>query len=322
VFLVAASVALIAYLLVYWSQNSEDDPPVRADPPDKEQSEAPSLAPVDPSRGESAGNGNAIGTAGGQSGTTGSSSAGGGNTDTGQRPPDPRRPTSPVNGEPWTVPELSMEFVWIDALRCWVGKYEVTNGEYRHVIGKRLHSLHDSGAYRQHSLNGDRQPVVNVSYNDAVMFAKVLTGGEKTKGRLPEGFVYSLPSSQQWEAFALCGERRAFPWGNRPPPRYGNYASEGDGLNTAIAGYSDGHAVTCAVEKSGENSWGLFGVGGNVWEWTTEQSGTGTRRLRGAGWDDYNLRALTIIHYTPFDQSQGSHRFGFRLVLCRSPDSE
>lgn len=59
-----------------------------------------------------------------------------------------------------------MAFVWIPSLKIWVGKYEVTNGEYR-----KMKPSHDSKAYEGHSLNGDRQPVVYMNFDDAKEFA-------------------------------------------------------------------------------------------------------------------------------------------------------
>ncbi len=57
----------------------------------------------------------------------------------------------------------------------------MTNGQYR-----RFKSGHDSGEYLSVSLNGDRQPVVEVSRPDAVSYATWLSG----RG----GGVYRLPT--------------------------------------------------------------------------------------------------------------------------------
>jgi len=59
----------------------------------------------------------------------------------------------PVEGQNWTSPATGMEFVWIEQMGLWVGKFEVTNGEYR-----RKEPRHDSRSYGSRSLNHDRQP--------------------------------------------------------------------------------------------------------------------------------------------------------------------
>ncbi len=73
-------------------------------------------------------------------------------------------------GKDWTMPDIGMEFVWIKALDCWVGKYEVTNGEYR-----KFKPDHDSKDYKGKTLNGVRQPVVYVNFDDATEYASILT---------------------------------------------------------------------------------------------------------------------------------------------------
>ena len=52
----------------------------------------------------------------------------------------------------------------------WLGKYEVTNAQYR-----RYKSSHDSGDYKDHDLNGDNQPVVEASWEDAQGFCQWLS---------------------------------------------------------------------------------------------------------------------------------------------------
>ena len=53
---------------------------------------------------------------------------------------------------------VKMDFVWITDIDGWMGKYEVTNGQFR-----RFKPDHDSGKYNDYDLNTDSQPVVYVS---------------------------------------------------------------------------------------------------------------------------------------------------------------
>lgn len=66
---------------------------------------------------------------------------------------------------------------------------------------------------------------------------------------------------------------------------------------TNIAGFDDGHPVTSSVEESGQNDWGLYGVGGNTWEITAKADDQGGfAGWRGASWADgvaYTLRGTT-----------------------------
>jgi formylglycine-generating enzyme required for sulfatase activity len=82
-----------------------------------------------------------------------------------------------------------------------------------------------------------------------------------------------------------------------------------------IDGYTDGSAASCVVEQSGRNEWGLYGVGGNVWEWTSEQDGD-ERILRGGSWNLNDRGGLRcVIRGRNYPTARLSH--GFRLVMLR-----
>src|SRR5262249_39796808 len=75
----------------------------------------------------------------------------------------------------------------------WVGKYEVTQGEYRKVMWSNPSK----------SVN-DRQPVERVTWNAANAFCRKLTEMERAK--LPAGKAYSLPTEKQWNEI-LAGQK-------------------------------------------------------------------------------------------------------------------
>lgn len=224
------------------------------------------------------------------------------------------KPEEPKTNKDMTIDlggGVKMEFVWIEALKGWVGKYEVTNQEYR-----RFKTNHDSGIYFDtYSLNADRQPVDKVSYDDAVAFADWLS--QLSVSNVLFGYKVRLPDEKEWITFAQCGDGRKYPWGNEWPPKYGNYPDATAKKEffgwTCIDAYDDGAAASCPVEKSGRNDLGLYGVGGNVWEWTTEQRGK-ERGLRGAAW--YGgvgvLKCECVLFGSP---SLRSIDTGFRLVV-------
>jgi len=215
-----------------------------------------------------------------------------------------------LGAQTWTAPEGGMEFVWIQALRCWVGKYEVTNGEYR-----KYKADHDSKEYGGHSLDDDRQPVVYVSFDDATAYAAWLTQRERAAGRLPDGLRYRLPTRDEWMTFAQCGDGREYPWGNQWPPKDGNYSDSASASSDKIDGYTDGNAVTCAVEQSGRNDWGLYGVGGDVWECTSASAGGGFDAWRGASWNLSVRSSLSCSFRFGIGASYRGISNGFRLVL-------
>jgi hypothetical protein len=223
----------------------------------------------------------------------------------------------PVEGQNWRSPETGMEFVWIPAMGMWVGKYEVTNEEYRRMVPG-----HNSGEYGRHSLNRDRQPVVRVNFDDAKAYAAWMTGRDREAGLLPAGYRYRLPTEQEWETFAKAGRNVDYPWGNQwPPPsgRAGNYhGQEGAGSWAKIQNYNDGHPVTAPVEEVWANPWGLHGVGGNVWEATARDAANSSfGAWRGGSWDGDLQDVLRVSFRFDVGGSPRDSNRGFRLVLSR-----
>ena len=234
------------------------------------------------------------------------------------RAPDPLQATTPmpVEGQPWVTQTGRMQFVWVPPMQVWVGRYEVANEEYL-----LMDPAHDSGEFRGQSMKGPRQPVVRVNFDDAVAFAAWLTERERAAGKLGTEWRYRLPSRLEAIAYTRAGIVHTYPWGETWPPTRGNYA-DGE-LSSAfpdlpfIPNYQDGFAVTAPVEFSGENPWGLFGAGGNVWETTSKEPGWKQfGGWQGGGWDDYQSQRLAPdMLYGYIGNARGAVN-GFRLVLA------
>lgn len=219
----------------------------------------------------------------------------------------------PEPGIGWTDPLYGMEFVWLPALEVWAGKHVVTNAEFRHFNGE-----HDSGEYEGLSLAEDDQPVVKVSYEDAMAFCAWLSDRLRDRNALRSDQFFRVPSHHEWTVFASCGERRLYPWGDEWPPKHGNFADEAArrefGGWEHIAGYNDGFAVTCPVQDSGANEWGLYGIAGNVYEWTFQANGT-TCELRGGSWTTCQQEYLKVSNRYAREPATRLLNFGFRMVL-------
>jgi len=165
----------------------------------------------------------------------------------------------------------------------YIGVREVTNAEFR-----RFKPDHDSGEFAGHSLNGDDQPVVNVSWNDVARYLNWLSINdglqpvyEERNGNMepmrPLRNGYRLPTEAEWEWAARIVEREAallFPWGSElpPPDRSGNFAdvSAAKVLGTTLVTYNDGFVVTAPVGSFPADMLGLFDIGGNVAEWVQD----------------------------------------------------
>ena len=226
----------------------------------------------------------------------------------------PEKAMVPTPGRDWVSPATGMEFVWVEPMGIWVGKYEVTNEDYL-----RFSPDHDSGNANGIGLNDPRQPVAWVNHDDATAFIAWLNHQDKTA--LSDA-NYRLPTESEWIRFAQCGDDRPYPWGHSLPPTIGNYADETAaralGISEVISGYDDGCAATCPVEQSGQNDWGLHGVGGNVWEMTTKDGNPALHKA----WFGAScmISSPELLKCDSRDVGNASLRYtsyGFRLVMSR-----
>lgn len=213
-----------------------------------------------------------------------------------------------------------IDFIWIQALAIWVGKYEVTNAQYWHYD-----RAHDPKRYYDHILNLPDQPVVFVSWEDANNYCGWLN--RNFRRQLPPGCEVRLPTEPEWLVFATAGQDFKYPWGNQwPPPAACNYRGlEGASLiynlvhgEKFIRGHNDGFIVTAPVAQSGGNAWGLYGTGGNVWEWCQDwfDPAKTRRALRGAGWNNYEPGIIAATNRSDGLPEKGNAMIGFRVVVA------
>ncbi|NXL94113.1 SUMF2 enzyme, partial [Alectura lathami] len=156
------------------------------------------------------------------------------------------------------------------------------------------------------------RPVLHVSWNDAQAFCA-------WKGK-------RLPAEEEWEFAARGGlEQRLYPWGNKFQLNRTNlWQGDFPGGDTAEDGY---HGVSPVAAFSPQNSYGLYDLLGNTWEWTASQYvAPGPRRphaptmrvLRGASWVDtadgsanHQARITTRMGNTP---DSASDNLSFRCA--------
>ena len=182
-------------------------------------------------------------------------------------------------------------------------------------------------------------PVVSVSWEDAKAFCAWLTKTERAAGRIGEKDEFRLPTDVEWSYAVGIGEKEdasaspeakdgkidaVYPWGGDYPPggKVGNYADDAakakdTGFLGYIEGYNDGYATTAPVGSYPANRYGLYDLGGNVWEWCEDwyNGEQKDRVLRGGSWFRYDgVSLLSSRRYdgTPFNRSNSN---GFRSVL-------
>jgi len=183
----------------------------------------------------------------------------------------------------------------------YLGKYEVTQGQWRAVMGNNPSSF---------SSCGDSCPVEKVSWDDVQEYIRRLNAKEG-------GNKYRLPTEAEWEYAARAGSRTRYYWG--------------DSMDGAYAWY-DGNSgsETHPVGQKKPNAFGLYDMTGNVWEWVQDWYDSGyygrsasndpigadsgsSRVLRGGSWvyDGRRCRSSDRSSDTPV--RRGSD-LGFRLA--------
>jgi formylglycine-generating enzyme required for sulfatase activity len=225
----------------------------------------------------------------------------------------------------------------------YMGTKEVTNREFR-----RFRSGHDSGGTLHVALAGDMNPVVNVSWEDAVDYCNWLSAQEGLTPAYEKKFErwqpvtpvpngYRLPTEAEWEwAIRYQGRPVAttFPWGGRMPPRRdsGNYAGKSANalVPSILPGWDDGYASTAPVGTFPANALGIHDGGGNVSEWVQDYYSVPTpgrtdpivdpkgpargsnRVIRGSSWMHSGILELRL-GYRDFGNS-GRPDVGFRIA--------
>lgn len=146
----------------------------------------------------------------------------------------------------------------------WLGKTEVTRGQWLAVIGSEPGNITTPvGKSDLHPIErvvrGD-QRAGPLEKNFAMEFCERLTEHERSAGRLPEGWKYDLPTEAQWEYACRAGTKSMYSFANNSS-RLNDYAWWG-----ASVGNGDVNAGARPVGGKRPNSWGFHDMHGNVWE--------------------------------------------------------
>ena len=233
----------------------------------------------------------------------------------------------------------------VEVRRFAAGKFSVTRGQYEVFVsatGRKSDGCYvwsgskwafDSAKDWRNTgyAQDERHPVACVSWDDAIAYVQWLS--QKT------GKSYRLLSEAEWEYAARAGTTTYRYWGDD-----GNlscsYANGSDqtakaqvpgASNWVVATCNDGYAYTSPVGSFQSNSFGLYDMLGNVWQWTQDcwngnysglrpidgsawMSGECSQRvLRGGSWYNYpqNLRTAFRDRNTT---AVRDYNYGFRVA--------
>jgi formylglycine-generating enzyme required for sulfatase activity len=210
----------------------------------------------------------------------------------------------------------------------WMGKYGVTQGQWKRLVGKLPGELTAEGG------EGDDLPVYNVNYAEAEAFCLKLTERSRQSGELLAGWEFRLPTEAQREYACRAGTKTATAFGDTLSSKQANF--QGKPYNTAEKGPSLHRAAR--VGSYPANAWGLHDMQGNVCEWCRDwyhaklpggadpdlssvkgsrnPDGTFSRVRRGGAWcdDGWTFRSAFRQRFEP--ERRYDH-IGFRVVVVR-----
>jgi formylglycine-generating enzyme required for sulfatase activity len=203
----------------------------------------------------------------------------------------------------------------------YMGKFQVTQEQWQRVakLPQIVRKLKEDPS----RFKGDKLPVEQVSWQDAVEFCARLS---KATGK-----EYRLPSEAKWEYACRAGTTTPFHFGETITTDLANYNGNHTYANEAKGKY---RKQTTEVGSFPPNAFGLYDMHGNVWEWCADNYHknyqgapndgsawtdkiSSANVLRGGSWSDnpYYCRSA----YRVWDARVIGSGIGFRCVVFRTP---
>ena len=145
-----------------------------------------------------------------------------------------------------------------------MGKYAVTQEQWQAVSA--LPQIDRDLDPDPSNFKGANRPVEQVSWQEAIEFCRRLT---QHTGR-----PYRLPSEAEWEYACRAGTTTPFYFGETITTELSNYCGEDQTINDKVYSGSYGQGSkgsyreeTTSVGSFPANTFGLYDMHGNVWEW-------------------------------------------------------
>jgi formylglycine-generating enzyme required for sulfatase activity len=234
-------------------------------------------------------------------------------------PPGTFRLGSPTNEVDRVPPHEGPQTAVTISRGFWMGKYEVTQGDFLALMGVNPSYFNTNNGFAQ-DLN---RPVESVG-NDMLAYCAALTTRERAAGRIATNSVYQLPTEAQWEYACRAWTSTRFSYGD--DPGYTNLTDYGWSSDNS-------GGTTHPVGQKLPNPWGLFDMHGNVFEWCQgefgiypggiaidpdgaewQPAGFGSPVIRGGYWGSHASSCRSAYRGSP-NASGLQNYFGFRVVL-------
>jgi len=192
----------------------------------------------------------------------------------------------------------------VDVAEFYMDRNLVSNADYKaYLLANNVPRATWPEYLESASFNAPNQPVIGVSYDDAVKYAAWISS--------ISGTVKRLPTEEEFEVAARAGAVVIFPWGDQLPS---------DGVRANYAGNGKFES-TSPIDSfpNGKNPLGLNDMAGNVWQWTASKpngsmSGEQSHNIvKGGSYID-GQNELRISNRQLRNPAIGHPDTGFRLV--------
>ena len=201
-------------------------------------------------------------------------------------------------GDNW-VKSIGMKFVKIPGRNYYMGKYTVTQKEWKAVMGTT------PWKGEKHVRVGDDYPATYISWNACQDFIKKLNAKDGVN-------KYRPPTEDEWEHACRAGSTGIYCYGN-DASKLAEYAW----YHKSTWDVGEGYVHRVGQKKP--NKWGLYDMHGNVWEWCLdiwEKTDT-IRVIRGGSWNDsFDHCYSTSRSYE--GPGIGRNKIGLRLVRLQA----
>lgn len=180
-----------------------------------------------------------------------------------------------------------------------ISKYEITQKQWETIMG-----------YNPSHFKGYELPVENISWDDCQIFLTTLNSMPEV---MYDGITFRLPTQKEWE-FACRGGS---------PGNYGLTKTNvkekiisREGTIDELGWYSENsQKKTHHVGQKKPNSYGIYDMHGNVWEWTDTNSGR-FKIICGGCWNSNKNFCRSYSHSIEIPSKKHS-TFGLRVLLLK-----
>jgi formylglycine-generating enzyme required for sulfatase activity len=224
---------------------------------------------------------------------------------------------------------------WLDLPPYYIGRTPITNAQFRPFTEgdgytnpaywtdagwqwREQESITYPHFWNDDRWNDDTQPVVGISWYEAVAYCCWLNA--------QMGCEVRLPTEAEWEKAARGPNGLIWPWGNTWEPGRCNSRESGNNQPTPVNSY-----------PNGASPYGILDMAGNVWEWCSSKgehtnmqqladestdyylAGDTVRVVRGGSWYNAHDRVCATYRESGIDPRVRGGNNGFRLASSVRP---